>query len=215
MDASADVAVDVREVAYDGHFKMERLILRHRRFAGGWTRPLLREVFVRGPAVAVLPYDPWRDEVVLIEQFRAGALVAGRPAWMVEIVAGVLEPGEGPEAVARRETREEAGIDIQALEPIAAVMPSPGACSEWVTLYCARVDAAGAEGIHGLQEEGEDIRVIRVAAAKAATADFLAGVDTAVTLIALQWLALHRDDLRRRWAPPGGADALPAAGPRR
>jgi ADP-ribose pyrophosphatase len=184
---------------YQGYFRMERYRLRHRRFDGGWSGAMDREVFVRPPAAAVLPYDPDRDAVVLIEQFRIGAFAAGVEPWLIEIVAGVVEPGETPEAVVRREALEEAGCAIAALEPIGRVLPSPGGDAELIHLYCGRVDSAGLGGLHGLAGEHEDIRafVLPFAAAFARVAE--AAVTNANALIAVQWLALNRDRLRRLW----------------
>lgn len=188
-----------RTTLYQGYFRMERLRLRHRRFDGGWSAPMDREVLVRPHAAAVLPYDPVRDAVVLIEQFRAAALVAGVDPWLLEIVAGVIEPGETPEAVVRREAVEEAGCTVTALEPIGRVLPSPGADAQLIHLYCGRVDSAGIGGLHGVAGEHEDIRafVLPFPAAFARVTE--APVTNANALIALQWLALNRERLRRLW----------------
>lgn len=199
MPINKDVEIQDREVCHQGFFRLERLRLRHGRFDGGWTPPLLREVLVRGHAVAVLPYDPVRDEVVLIEQFRCGALIAGEPAWMIEIVAGLTETGEDPEEVARRETLEETGLAVGTLEPVARFMPSPGGSSEVVQVYVGRVDAANAGGYFGLEDEGEDIRVFPLPANDAFKMLDDGVVDTSITLIGLLWLARNRDALRDRW----------------
>lgn len=199
MPDNTDVDIRDRETCYQGFFRMDRLRLRHGRFDGGWTPTLTREVLLRGLAVAVVPYDPVRDEVVLIEQFRAGALVAGEPAWMVEIVAGMAHEGEDPEAVARRESLEETGLEIGAMEPIARFMPSPGGSSEVVQVYVGRVDADGAGGYHGVEDEGEDIRVFRLPAHEAFGMLDDGRIDTAITLVGLSWLARNREALRTRW----------------
>ncbi|MDH3232539.1 MAG: ADP-ribose diphosphatase [Alphaproteobacteria bacterium] len=195
----SDVKIIEKNIAYDGHFRIDRYRLRHKLFAGGWGKELVRELFERGHAVAVLPYDPVRDEVVLVEQFRIGAYAAGCDPWLIEIIAGIIDAGETAEAVARREAVEEAGLDIGEMIKIADYLASPGGTSETVTLYCGRVDAGNAGGIHGLATEGEDIRVTTLPAV--AIADLLAETRThnATLLIALQWLMLHRDELRERW----------------
>jgi len=185
---------------YSGFFRINCYRLRHRLFAGGWSGAIEREVFERGHAVGVLPYDPVADSVVLIEQFRIGALVAGMSPWLIEVVAGIVEEGETPEEVARRETQEEAGLEIQALMPMCRYLVSPGGSSESVRLYCGRVDSRGAGGIHGLAEEHEDIRVDRVAYGEAMRLLEEGRVTNSVSLIALQWLALHRDRVRAAWA---------------
>ena len=107
-----DVEILDKSEQYKGYFRINRYRLRHRLYAGGWSGELQRELFERGHAVGVLPYDPAADSVVLIEQFRIGALVAGMEPWLTEIVAGIIEEGEAPEEVARRETREEAGLEV-------------------------------------------------------------------------------------------------------
>ena len=185
---------------YSGFFRINRYRLRHRLFAGGWSGAIEREVFERGHAVGVLPYDPVADSIVLIEQFRIGALIAGMSPWLIEVVAGIAEEGEAPEEVARRETQEEAGLEIQALMPMCRYLVSPGGSSESVRLYCGRVDSRGAGGIHGLAEEHEDIRVDRVAYEEAMHLLEEGRVTNSVSLIALQWLALHRDRVRAAWA---------------
>jgi 8-oxo-dGTP pyrophosphatase MutT (NUDIX family) len=120
-----DVEVLEKTTPYRGFFRMDVYRLRHRKFDGGWTQELSREVFERGHAVAVLPYDPERDRVILIEQFRIGAYAAGLDAWLLETVAGVIEESESAQDVARREAHEEAGCDITDLVPIAEIMLSP------------------------------------------------------------------------------------------
>ena len=185
---------------YSGFFRINCYRLRHRLFAGGWSGVIEREVFERGHAVGVLPYDPVADSVVLIEQFRIGALVAGMSPWLIEVVAGIVEEGETPEEVARRETQEEAGLEIQALMPMCRYLVSPGGSSESVRLYCGRVDSRGAGGIHGLAEEHEDIRVDRLPYEEAMRLLEEGRVTNSVSLIALQWLALHRDRVRAAWA---------------
>lgn len=199
MSTRDDVEIREKIAAFQGHFRVDRYRLRHRLHAGGWSHEITREVFERGHAAAVLPYDPVRDEVVLIEQFRVGAYAAGFSPWLLEIVAGIIDPGETAEQVVRREAQEEAGLIIGEVERIADYLSSPGGASESVTLFCGRVDAATASGIHGHPDEGEDI-LVRVHS-YAAVEQMLrtASVSNAVTLIALQWLALNRDGLRARW----------------
>jgi ADP-ribose pyrophosphatase len=201
MKKPAKVELMARRNLYRGYLGVDGLRLRHEQFAGGLGPELKREVVERGHAVAVLPYDPALDLVVLIEQFRAGPFVAGDPEpWLVEIIAGIVEDGEAAEEVAVRESAEEAGLEVTALERIAGFYSSPGVLSEQVELYCGRVDAGGAGGLHGLDHEGEDIRVL-VPAFDEAMAMLAEGrIRFAPALVALQWLALNREALRRRWA---------------
>ena len=198
MDAD-DVNVLRQETVFQGYYRVDRYHLKHRRHDGGWTETMIREVFERGHAVAVLPYDPIRDEVVLIEQFRIGAYAAGVGPWLLEVVAGIIDAGETLEAVARRETREEAGLEVQELKPIASFMLSQGAVSETVQLFCGRVDAANAGGIHGLDHEHEDIKVSTVRFAEIRPFLDQGRISNAVALIALQWLLLNRDSVRELW----------------
>ena len=184
---------------YKGYFRVAVYRFRHRLFAGGWSEEIRREVFERGHAVGVLPYDPVADAVVLIEQFRIGAHAAGMDPWQTEIVAGIVEAGEEPDEVARRESREEAGLALTALMPICRYIVSPGASSESVALYCARVDSRGAGGIHGLPEEHEDIRVDVLPFAEAMQWLDQGRISNAIGIIALQWLALHRERVRAAW----------------
>lgn len=194
-----DVDIIERVPVFQGYFRVDRYRLRHRLHDGGWSEPMSREVFERGHAVCVLPYDPILDEVVLIEQFRIGAHAAGFAPWLIEIVAGIIDAGETALAVAHREMREEAGLPILALEPICRYLVSPGGTSESVELFCARVDARTAGGIFGLDQEHEDIRVIRVPASEALAWLDSGKIVNAAAIIALQWLALHRDKLRLEW----------------
>lgn len=200
---SDGVEIVAHETAYQGYFRIDRYRIRHRLFAGGMSPEIRREVFERGHAVAVILYDPALDAVVLIEQFRIGAFTADFPPWVTEIVAGIIDPGEPPADVARRETREETGCEVLDLVPVHHYLVSPGCSSESVTLFCARVDARHAGGIHGLKDEGEDIRVSVVPFAEALQELDSGRVNTSLGLIGLQWLALNRETLRRRWNGKG------------
>ena len=196
-----DVELMGREVVYDGYFRLDRYRLRHRQFAGGIGPVLTREILERGQVAAVLPVDPARDRVVLIEQFRPGAWAAGRDPWLLECVAGVIEPGETPEELARREALEEAGCVIADLFPIATFLTSPGATTETVRLFCGRVDSEGVGGLHGLAGEGEDIRATVMPVEDAVALLDRGRIVNAKTIIALQWIARHYDSLKARWSP--------------
>jgi ADP-ribose pyrophosphatase len=187
------------EVAFQGYFKVGRYFFRHTLHNGGMSGVISREVFERGQAGGVLMYDPGRDEVVLIRQFRAGAYVAGHHPWTWEIVAGIIEEKETAEIMIRRETVEEAGLTVGELIPIQNVMLTPGACSEACQIFVGRIDASKAGGVFGLESEGEDILVKVLSFADAYALVERNEVDNAVGVIALQWLALHRDEVRRRW----------------
>lgn len=189
-----------KTLSFKGFLRLVSYRLRHSLFAGGMGPVIERECLERGDAVAVLPYDARRDEVVLIEQFRIGALESAKGPWLMEIIAGVMELGETAEAVARREAVEEAGCTLGELHRIYHYYSSPGGSSERISLFVAQVDSAGIGGLHGLKDEGEDIRV-QVMSTEEAFALLDSGViDSAMPLLALQWLRLNREALRELWA---------------
>ena len=189
-----------RKTIFQGWFRIDRLTLRHTLFKGGWTQPFTREVFERGHAAAVLLYDPVRDAVALTEQFRVGAFSAGFPPWSVEIVAGIIDAGETGETTAIRESREEAGAEVTDLIPIAHVTATPGGSSESVRLYCARIDSSKMGGLFGLEAESEDIRVFVIPAAEALAWTESGRIVNVVSIAAIQWLALHKDAVRKKWS---------------
>ena len=193
------IAVLEQTVAYDGYFKIIRYRLRHRLFAGGMSSELIREVFERGQAVAVLPFDPERGEVVLVEQFRIGSVGVIHDPWLIEPVAGIIEPGERAPEVARREAAEEAGLELLDLVPACTYFASPGGSTETCQVFIGQVDAAGAGGIFGRSDEGEDIRVHVVPLLTALEWLDDGRIHAATTVVALQWLALHRAELEQRW----------------
>ncbi|WAR46517.1 NUDIX domain-containing protein [Methylomonas rapida] len=188
-----------KEIVYQGFFRLEQYTLKHTLFKGGWSQPITRELFRRGNCVGVLLYDPDRDEVVLIEQFRVGAVFQPQRAWLVEIVAGAIEEGESAEEVAYREALEEAGCEIQELLKIQEFYTTPGGCSERITLFCGRVDSRSVGGIHGLAEEDEDIHVTAVKFAEVFKMLEDGQIESGIPIIAIQWLYIHRDQLRARW----------------
>ncbi|MDF3030483.1 MAG: nudF [Moraxellaceae bacterium] len=195
---SEDVVVEKRETLFQGFYRVDKLHLRHRQFAGGMGPVITREMFVRHPAVGLLVYDADADSVLLIEQFRVGALANEYP-WQMEIVAGLVEPGESQEMVARREAQEEAGVAVDLLEKVMEFLPSPGGSDESFTLFVARADLSMAGGIHGLPEEGEDIRVNVMSLNQALAALQRGRINNAPAIIALQWLALNKPRLQARW----------------
>ena len=202
--------IDIIEkaTAFQGYFRIDRYRLRHSLHAGGMSGEITREVFERGHAVAVLPFDPVRDELVLIEQFRIGAHAGGKDAWMTEIVAGIIDEGESVQSVAQRETMEETGLTAEALWPMVEYSVSPGGTTETVEMFLARVDSAKAGGIYGLDHEHEDIRVFTLPYGEVPKFLDSGRADNAITLIAMQWLMLHHDAVVERWG--GGTRAAGA-----
>lgn len=193
-----DVEVLSTKTVYDGFFKMVKYRLRHKLFAGGWSGEFERELFERGHAAAVLPYDPVLDQVVLIEQFRIGALAANCQPWQLEIVAGMLDhENESPEQVIRREATEESGLVLGKTEKISRYLSSSGGCSEILDIFISEVDSRLAQGIHGVASESEDIRVHVVSRNQAYQWLESGKIENAATIIALQWLQLHYQRLRQ------------------
>ncbi|MBL1319951.1 MAG: NUDIX domain-containing protein [Methylophaga sp.] len=182
---------------YQGFFSIKKVELKHTLFKGGWSRPIKRELFQRGNCVAVLLYDPIRDEVVIIEQFRIGAIQLGEQAWLLEIVAGAIEPGETAEEVAYRESIEEAGCEILELIKINDFFTSPGGTSELLTLFYGKVDSQNIGGIHGLDEEDEDISVTTMKFDDVYQLLLEGKILSAIPIIAIQWLYINRDKLRQ------------------
>jgi ADP-ribose pyrophosphatase len=176
---------------FEKYFRLDEFSLSHELFGGGDSPVFTREIFERGSVVAVLPYDPERRKVVLIEQFRAGAIEDPDGPWLIESVAGVIEPGESTQQVALRECVEEAGCEIRQLEIISKYYVSPGGTSEHCSLYCGLVDSDGVAGIHGLADENEDIRVMVVDAEEAFAWVREGRIRSSATIIALQWLELN------------------------
>jgi len=195
----SDVEVIEHETVYEGYLKVHRYRLRHRLFSGGWSDELPREVLERAHVVSVLPYDPVQDTVVLVEQFRPAVFADGHDGWTIEAVAGLIENGEPHEDVARRETLEEAGLEIANLRRISGFHSSPGVFTEHVSIFVAHVDSRNAGGIHGLDHEHEDIRVLVYSFAESLEMLESGLISTSHTIVALQWLAMHRSEVRDCW----------------
>jgi ADP-ribose pyrophosphatase len=194
-----------RSIAHDGFLKVVRYQLRHASFHGGWCEPVFRERLEKLSAVSVLPYDPLTDQVVLVEQFRVGTMDSPAGPWVLETIGGYRAPDESAEQVARRELLEEAGLACGELAAVGGFYVSPGISSERIELYCARVDASAAGGIHGIAEEGEETRVIVLPVAEA-LGELFGRINSTSTLILLQWLAANRERLRAAWSAPASVE---------
>jgi ADP-ribose pyrophosphatase len=194
-----DIDMVRTERLYQGFFKMNRYVFRHKLFAGGWSGEVSREIFERGHAVAMLPYDPHLEEFVILEQLRIGAAATNPTPWLLEIVAGIIDEGESPESVCYREAEEEAGLQVQKLFKALSYLASPGGTTERLHVYIGMVDASQAEGIYGLEYENEDILVHRVKEQTAYEWIATGKIDNAATLIALQWFALNKQTLLDEW----------------
>ncbi|WBA11329.1 MULTISPECIES: ADP-ribose diphosphatase [Salinivibrio] len=194
-----DIVIEDISPLYQGFFSIQRYQFRHRLFEGGWSGSVVRELFERGHAVAVLPYDPVRDEVVMLEQIRVGAMAAGATPWQLEIVAGMIDKDQSPEQVAHREAREEAGLLLHQMERVTRYLSSSGGCSEQLDVFVAIVDASEAEGVHGLDSENEDILVHRLSRQHAYQKVVDGEIENAASIIALQWLELNVSRLRQSY----------------
>ena len=197
MDEEVDILES--ETLHQGFLKLRRYRLRHPLFEGGMSPELVRERVEGLRAAAVLLYDPRRKEVVLVEQFRIGNLGAASGAWVLEPPGGFVPSHESPEDVACREVREETGCHVKRLVPVCEFFVSPGFSTERISLFCGLVDASDAAGVHGLDHEGEDIRVCVLSADEAIAGIGKGPINSTSLIIALQWLALNRADLDRRW----------------
>ncbi|MDP6833185.1 MAG: NUDIX domain-containing protein [Alphaproteobacteria bacterium] len=193
------VEVIEKQTVFQGYYRVDAYRLRHSLYQGGMGAEIRREVLERGHAVLVLPYDPVRDEVVMIEQFRIGPFARGDQPWILEVVAGIIEDGEELEDVVYREAMEEAGIELSHITHALDIYASPGAVTEQISIYCARTDASQAGGIHGVAAEGEDIKVIVMPFADVMAALADGRINAGPVIVAVQWLALHRDEIRQRW----------------
>ncbi|MDF5669379.1 ADP-ribose diphosphatase [Vibrio parahaemolyticus] len=198
---SRDVEIISKESVFEGFFKMVKYRFKHKLFAGGWSDVVEREMFERGHAAAMLPYDPKTDQVVIIEQIRIGALEHEHP-WQLEIVAGMIDRAESAEEVIRREAEEEAGITVGRMASVTSYYPSSGGCSEKLDVFVGEVDASKAHGIHGLDYEDEDIRVHVLSREQAYQWVKDGRFENGASIIALQWLQLNHQELRSQWGYP-------------
>jgi nudix-type nucleoside diphosphatase (YffH/AdpP family) len=194
----AAVVQTAEEVTHEGFFLTRRYALRHPRFDGGQSPEVSREVFVATDAALVLPYDPVRDRVLLVEQFRMGPYGRGDPhPWMLEPVAGRVDGGESPEACARRECREEAGLSLRGLERISSHYCTPGYSTEFFHLFLGLCDLPEVtQGRGGLETENEDIRTHVIGFDRAMGLIGSGEANNGPLVLCLLWLARERGRLR-------------------
>ena len=195
-----DVEIREKTTVFQGYFRVDRYVMKIRQFDGSWSTDFTREIFERGHAISLILYDPVRDEVGLIEQFRPGALAAGWEPWLIEIPAGIIDDGQTPEQVAIREAEEETGLIISDPIPARRYLVTPGGSTETMQIFAARIDSSQLQGVHGLAEEAEDIRVFPLAADEAFQWVEQGRICNGMTIIGLEWLAKNRESLRRRWS---------------
>ena len=202
-----DVQIADQTTVFQGFFQINTYKFRHRLYNGGWSEVVTREMFERGHAVVVLPYNPQTDQLVLIEQVRLGALATSVSPWLLEAVAGMIDVGETHEAVARREAMEEAGLELGRLWPMLSYLSSPGGTTERIHVFLGELTHSVTTGVFGLAEEHEDIKVHVVSEQTAQQLLQAGAIDNAATVIALQWLALHKAQVRQQWAAPSIAQS--------
>lgn len=195
-----DVEIIEKKRVFDGFFKVDQYAFRHKLFNGGDSALIYREIFERGDAVAVLPYDIKSNSILLVEQVRIGALKNKHSPWLLEVIAGMVDGNEDLQRVAKKEAFEEAGIVLNELEFMLSYLSSPGGTSERLYLYFALADLSQAGGIHGLECEGEDIKVHHLPVDDAFELLEQGYADNAATVISLQWLKLNLARIREQYS---------------
>ena len=196
-----DVQIEQQDYAYQGFYQLKQLRLRQRLFEGGWSGSFQRELCVRQDAVGILLYDANSQQFALVEQMRVGVLGRQQSPWLLELVAGLLDKSDESEAdVAVREAKEEAGLEVLAVEPMLRYFVSPGGSTEHFSLFCGKVDLSQTStGVFGLAEENENIRLHIVSVEQALDLFAQGKVNNSMTFIALQWFMLNRDRLDAHW----------------
>jgi len=194
------INVHSKAICFKGFFTLEKYELTHSLFEGGMCKPINREMLSRGNAVAILLYDPDADAVVIIEQFRIGAMNDPESAWVYELVAGFQETGETIKDVIHRELKEEANLECSRHETIMEYYSNPACSSDRVILVCAQVDSKLAGGIHGVDTEGEDIKVHVIPYVQIEGLLDEGILSSPTPIIAMQWLQMHRERLKIDWA---------------
>ena len=196
-----DVSLKPVKNLFEGFLKVDLYQFEHALFEGGTSQLISREILERGDAVAVLPYDPITDTVLLIEQIRIGAIKSKQSPWLLECIAGMTDGNEDYEAVVKKEAYEEAGLNLEQLEFMLSYLTSPGGTTERLHLYLARADLATMQsGVYGLDTEGENIKTHIMSVDDALGRLDNGEIDNAATVICMQWLALNHDKMKQKWA---------------
>lgn len=199
METSKQYEILAKHVLGRGFFRLTRYRIRYVKQDGRWTPPHDREIFERGDSACVLLWDPQRDVVVLVEQFRLAARGHAQGPWILELVAGMIESGESPDTVVKREAHEEAGAILDNVIPIGQYYPSPGGCDERVWLFLALVNSDDIDGVFGIPEEEEETRVVKLSFDEAWHEMWSGRANNAPVLIAMQWLAIHKEKYCQRF----------------
>ncbi len=182
--------IEKQTTAFNGYFQIVKYWLKTSLFKGGWSNTYTREVFERGHAIGLVPYDKANNKILLIEQFRPGAMTTPFSPWVIEPIAGIIEQGENVEEVVHREAMEEAGIKLKSIKQIYHYLVSPGGTSETLALYVGRCDLSNYKNnqVFGLAEEDEDIKVHIMTLDEAMKKLKKGELNNAMAIIALQWL---------------------------
>ncbi len=176
---------------YSGFFKMSEVTLKYKKFDGSWSNEVKRELFTGAQVSAVLPYDPIKKEIILIQQFRPGTISKNVGNYLEEIVAGIIDPGEDPQTAAKRECLEETGCEVRKLIPIQNYFPAPGSSESFYHLYLAEIETFKGKRIMGLKTENEDILVKSYKISEVKNKLLNGKILNGLALIALQWFFLN------------------------
>lgn len=188
-----------KKTLFKGFFEMNKYTFKYQQFEGGWSEPFDREVFERGHAAAALLLDPQREVLILVEQFRPGAVATESHPWLLELVAGIIETGEQPDEVVCREAEEEAGCQVSEVEKIYEYLVSPGGTTERIWLYLGKVDSTESPEYAGLDHEHEDIKIHKIPVTDAFEMLESGKINNGMTLIALQWLKINWPNRGQFW----------------
>ncbi|UXN33933.1 ADP-ribose diphosphatase [Avibacterium paragallinarum] len=196
-----DIQIIKEEPLYNGFFHLKKVYFRHKLFSGGESGTVTRELLVKGAASVVVAYDPVEDSVVMVEQVRIGAYdpQSTQSPWLLELIAGMVEEGELPNEVAQRESQEEAGVQVEHLREVMSFWDSPGGIVERIHLFVGKVDSRKAQGIHGLADENEDIRVHVIPRQTAYDWVCNGNIDNGLAVTGLLWLQLNYQSLQNEW----------------
>ena len=184
-----------KKIIHNGFFKMNEITLKYQKYDGKWSNEIKRELFGGAQVSAVLPYDPLKKEIILIQQFRPGTISKNFDNYLNEIVAGIIDPGEKPETTAKRECMEETGCKVKKLIPIQGYFPAPGSSESFYHLFLAEIETFVGQRILGLKTENEDILVKRYKISEIKKMLQNKQILNGLTLIALQWFFLNMSNI--------------------
>ena len=176
---------------YSGFFNLNKYEFVHKKHDGNWTNTVEREVFSGAEVSGLLPYDPIKNEIILLQQFRAGALSRYDKDYLYEIVAGIINKNEKAEETAKRECIEETGCKVKKITPILSYFPAPGSSESYYHLYLGEINSFDGKRIMGLEDENEDILVKSFKIDEVRQLLKEKKIMNGLTLIALQWFFLE------------------------